>query len=391
MKISSSQARALFLSHQGIGKNIFGKGKRGVLRAIEHLSYVQIDTLAVVARAHHHTLWSRVNDHREKWIGELQEQKEIFEYWSHAAAYLPMRDFRFSLMRKEMYAKGRSHFFSQDKRTNRYVYDRIRAEGALQSKDFEESKAGKGMWMWKPAKRALEQLFMEGKLMVVKRQGFQKVYDLTERVLPADTDTRMPGKKEFIEHIVMNAVRSSGIASLKEMTYLRRDVEITEKDLEAMVKDGLLCEVMVEGVRERYFSSGKTLSSMEGLGDRKGKVHILSPFDNAVIQRKRLQNFFGFDFMIECYLPGHRRKFGYFCLPVLHGDRFVARFDPKADREAGTFYVKDFHAENDFKPTEDFAKEFSSALWEFARFNACKEIAWKGKDKRMASLVKKYL
>lgn len=375
-KISAEEARAAALQSQGIGGLLWGKGMEGTLAAIAHLGYVQIDTLAVAARAHHHTLWSRVKNYREPYLDRLVEQKKIFEYWSHAASFLPMRDYRFSLLRKQLYAKGKSHWFTQDKKLNRYVLDRIKAEGPLQSKDFEDTSTRKGMWAWKPAKRALEQLFMEGKLMVVKRQGFQKVYDLTERVLPADVDTSLPSKEEFAEYLILTAARTHGLVAEKEIYYLRPGhVSAVSKMLKRLLGEGKLQEVAVEkNDNVNYFMLPGTMDSIKS--KRAKEVHILSPFDNAVIQRKRLQQLFGFDFVIECYLPAPKRKYGYYCLPVLYGDKFVARLDPKADRESEIFYVKNFHAEPGFKPDVDFEEKFLKKLEGFAAFNNCSKIEW---------------
>lgn len=387
------QVKILALQSQGLLQPAFGKGKKGALAAIGHLGYVQIDTLAVVARAHHHTLWSRLPDYNEKFLHELLEKdKAIFEYWSHAASYLPMSDYRFSLPRKKAYAGGQSHWFAQDKKLKKYVLDRIRAEGALQSKDFEYKRSGPGNWYeWKPAKRALEQLFMEGQLMVARRQGFQKVYDLTENVLPPDADTKLPSEKEYAEYLIRKAVQANGIVEEKEIAYIRTGLrEQVNKALKKMLKDGELIEVSVEGLDGIPFvTTSARLKSVEKIPDHQ-QVQLLSPFDNAVIQRKRVQRIFDFDYQIECYVPEPKRKFGYFCLPVLYGDSLVARFDPKADRAAKIFYIKAMFFEKGFVPDEKFNLLFAAKLKEFAAFNGCTKIvidkagkSWKKEMKEM--------
>ena len=225
--LSLEEAKLLLMNSQKLLKPNFSKGKKGVLEAIEHLGYVQIDTISVVARAHNHTLWSRLPDYKETYLNELLEKdKTIFEYWSHAASYIPMSDYRYSLPRKKSYSEGKSHWFNQDKKMNKYVLDKIKAEGALQSKDFEHKRTGAANWYeWKPAKRALEQLFMEGKLMVAKRQGFQKVYDLTERVLPLGVNTNLPSEKEYAEHLINKAIQTYGIVNENEIPYLRTSLK----------------------------------------------------------------------------------------------------------------------------------------------------------------------
>lgn len=383
-KLSREQAQLLALKSQGLSQPDFGEGKKAVLAAIDLLGYVQIDTLSVVARAHHHTLWSRLPDYNEKFLSDLLEKdKTVFEYWSHAASYLPMSDYRFSLPRKKSYEDGKSHWFGQDKKMNKYVLDRIKAEGPLQSKDFEYKREGPGNWYeWKPAKRALEQLFMEGKLMVAKRQGFHKVYDLTACVLPSTVDTSFPTEKEVAEHLILKVVQAHGFVNENEISYLRNGQKApVNKALKRMLMEGELIEINIEGLEKfSFITSEKQLKSIEKIKP-KNNIHFLSPFDNAIIQRKRVQHLFDFDYMIECYLPEPKRKYGYFSLPVLHGNKFIARFDPKADRATKTFYIKVIHFEKGFKPTENFNLSFASKLKDFATFNGCKEIVIEKADK----------
>lgn len=341
-----------------------------------HLGYVQIDTLSVVARAHHHTLWSRLPDYNENYLNELLEKDQsIFEYWSHAASYLPMCDFRFSLPLKHSYASGKSHWFEQDKKINNYVLDRIKAEGALQSKDFEHKRNTPGNWYeWKPAKRALEQLFMQGELMVSKRKGFQKVYDITERVLPKNVDTKMPTETEYAQHLINNAIKANGLVEEKEITYLRpKTKESVKSTLKQLLENNELLEVNIENNPTIYYTTPALLNNLNKIKPI-NHIHFLSPFDNAVIQRKRLQTLFNFDYIIECYVPEAKRKFGYFCLPILYNNTFVGRFDPKADRKTKTFYIKQLHFEKGFKPTAEFKKLFNEKLNAFAKFNGCEKV-----------------
>lgn len=371
MKISVEEARSLALKSQGLLGN--AGWKKNPLKVIEHLSYIQIDTLAVIARAHHHTLWSRSNCYQENILDTLLQEKKVFEYWSHAASYLPMKDFRFSLPCKQIYAQGKSHWFSQDRRMKQYVLDKITAEGPLQSKDFEDPRPSSGSWYtWKPAKRALEQLFMEGKLMVAERRGFQKLYDLTERVLPPGIDTRLPSADEFAQHLILKAIAAHGIVTAEEIGYLRGYAKkAIAKNIRKLLKENLIMTVQVEDTV--YYTTQQLCETLSNLDARK-EVHILSPFDNAIVQRKRLQRLFGFDYMLECYVPEHKRKFGYFCLPVLYGNRFVARLDPKADRAAKTFHIRSFHKEKGWKATEHFEKTFEEKLKTFAAFNNCEKM-----------------
>lgn len=393
--LTIEEARYLALHAQGLIYNDPGKGKKAVVSTIECLGYVQIDTLAVVERAHHHTLWTRLNDYQISYLDELHSKdKKIFEYWSHAASYLPMSEYRFSLPRKQMYRDGRSHWFKKDKKIMSYVLDRIKSEGALMSKDFEAEGKRAGAWYeWKPAKKALEQLFMDGTLMVAKRQGFQKVYDLAERVLPAGIDTSMPTAQEYSEYLIKKAVSAHGIVSEQEIIYLRKGmVTQVRSDLNRMIEEGRLIHVTAGNEKAPYYTTASILKLLDKQKPAK-EVHILSPFDNSLIQRKRVEKLFGFNYMIECYVPEPKRVYGYFCLPVLFNDRFVARFDPKADRASGTFYIHALYLEPGFKQQEEFLPAFAKKLKEFAAFNGCKRIVIgktepKGIAKELRKLVR---
>ncbi|HEX8517009.1 MAG TPA: crosslink repair DNA glycosylase YcaQ family protein [Bacteroidia bacterium] len=375
-KLSPEAARLLALNGQGLFGKPCGKGKKGTLKTIEALGYVQIDTLSVVSRAHHHILYSRVGDYKEQHLAELMKEKSVFEYWSHAASYLPMKDYRFSLPRKRIFAQGKSHWFEKDKKVMKYVLDRIKSEGPLQSGDFEFKRDGPGNWYeWKPAKKALEQLFMEGTLMVAERRGFQKVYDLTERVLPGNINLSMPSESEYATHLIQKAVEVYGVAEAREISYLRNGIKAgVDKALKKLLDSGTYIKVQPDGAEKGLFITSVDQLQLLNKLKPSAQIHILSPFDNLVIQRKRLLRAFNFDYQVECYVPEPKRKFGYFCLPVLSGNKFIGRFDPKADRAKGIFYLKVMHFEKGFKPAEEFNHLFAEKLKEFAAFNGCRKI-----------------
>jgi uncharacterized protein len=187
--------------------------------------WVQIDSLSVVERAHHHVFYSRVPKFKPAMTNQLLLNGAIFEYWTHAAAFLPIVGFRFSLPYKHAIKSGQTHWYKNpDKKLMSELLARIRSDGPIRSRDVEaNSTKGAGWWDWKPAKQALEQLYMEGDLMVSDREGFQKTYDLTERVLPSFVHSHMPSMDEFAAHIVDQQLRCHGLVSLKGLTYQRRN------------------------------------------------------------------------------------------------------------------------------------------------------------------------
>jgi uncharacterized protein YcaQ len=200
------------------------------------------------------------------------------------------------------------------------------------------------------------------------------VYDITERVLPKSVDTSTPTEKENAAHLIKRAVRANGLVEEKEIAYLQPKLKTAIKnELQNLVESGFLIEIKVENKSETYFSTPEQLTVLNTL-KTSGEIHFLSPFDNAIIQRKRVQNLFNFDYQIECYVPEAKRKFGYFCLPILYNNQFVGRFDPKADRKTKTFYIKQLHFEKGFKPTQNFETLFNEKLNTFAKFNGCEKI-----------------
>ncbi|MEL6847360.1 MAG: crosslink repair DNA glycosylase YcaQ family protein [Bacteroidota bacterium] len=377
--LSKSQARRIILHAQGLLKNpVFAHRKSKTLDIIRHLGYVQIDTISVINRAHHHTLWSRMNTYRMNDLWELMGQdKSIFEYWSHAAAFLPMEDFRFSLVRKQELKSGdRAWWYERDPKLMKYVMDRIRAEGPLQARDFEHATQKGGVWYeWKPAKIALGQLFMEGDLMIAARKGFQKVFDLTERVVPAHIDTSSPTEKEMGHHLIDRALATQGIMAEREMYYLRKNRKhMVREALIEKVNSGQLKKIKVKGLDETYWIHTDLLErSPKRMG--KKRLFILSPFDNFIIQRNRLEQFFDFSYLIECYVPAAKRKFGYFTLPILWGDQLIGRLDAKAERKQKHFVVKHIWLEQATPPVEEWLTAMAENLISFMHFHQCERIS----------------
>jgi hypothetical protein len=369
MKISLNDAKEIILSSQGLANLSSVK----TLDVIENLGHVQIDTIAVIERAHHHTLWSRNLSYQPEELGALLARRKIFEYWSHAASYLPMSSYRFALPKMYKYRTSKSHWFKIDKKTKSYVLDRIKAEGPLKASQFESDGKRTGWFDWKPAKKALEQHFMAGTLMVTRREGFQKVYDLSERVLPNSVSTTLPSVEELAQFIILSQLKNHGLATTDELSYLRGTELKKAIKQQAMIllEDKKIQSHQIDGQSKVYYS----LTKNKPVTPLKKEVHILSPFDNLVIQRKRLKELFVFDYQIECYVPGPKRKFGYFCLPILQGDRFIGRIDTKAVRDERVFQVKSLFPEPGISRPK-FKQIIKDKVLEFAQFNQCDRVAY---------------
>ena len=376
MKITPSEARKLILSNQGlVKKDSFGRGKRAVLKALERLGYVQIDAISVIERAHHHTLWNRVGNYRSKLLYDmLGKDRTVMEYWSHAAAFLPMKHYRYCLHSMHYIRENGCHWFSVETKVKEYVFDRIAHEGALYARDFANTTKLSGeMWDLKPAKKALHELFMEGRLLVSARDNFQRRYDLPERVLPAHVDTSLPSEKEQAAHYLLSAIDAQGLMSLGEVHYLRNWIKpLILQYLSEFIEEGTVKEVTVGASEKVFYTTEDKLASMPKRVSK--NVFFLSPFDNAVIQRKRLDHFFGFDYQTEIYYPVDKRVYGYFALPILWGAEFIGRLDPKAERKTGVLIINNLQIEPHIKINDQLLWALRDALHDFAAFNGCERF-----------------
>jgi len=398
LKLSQPDARALALRAQLLdGQSSIPTGKDGVLRTIDQLGYVQIDTIAAVKRSHHHTFWIRHPDYGEEQLHDLQARDRlIFEYWGHAMSYLPMSDYRFCLPRMRNFRNPRhawiSHRLDGCAHLLAPILDRIRQEGPLSAKDFarsEDEKRGT-WWDWKPAKFALEYLFWRGDLMISERRNFQKVYDLAERVLRADVDLRMPTEEEVGHFLVRRALKACGILRQRDIQAFMQPAGGRDSDWQAVDKSAIhkataelveaheIRAVAIEDAEDvTWYALAESVENQPLDRPGMGPVFLLSPFDNLVIRRDWLTKLFGFDYTLECYLPAEKRQNGYFVFPILWGDRLVGRLDPKADRQTKTLVVRNLVFEPGFQVSDEFIGQLKETLNRFARFNDCRKYVVK--------------
>jgi len=374
--LTKSQARKIILHAAGLSRRAqFGKGREAVYKLIDHLGWIQVDTNYTVERAHHHVIATRVPDYKLEWLEELQADGRVFEFFTSDSGYIPMHDFRFSLPVKEGFLSNRKPLTQAEINLMKKVLDRVAREGPLMVKDFENDRmeASAGWWDWRPSKMALERLFLDGRLMTTRTNNFQKVYDLPMNLIPDDIDMTMPTPEEFARHVIRRELKSLGIAYAKEMAWRARFVKnnLIKKELEMLVAEGEVCQVALEGLKTAplYMLSSYKNKKIRLSDD----AFILSPFDALNVFRHRLKDFFDFDYQIECFVPQAKRKYGYFSLPVLVGDTFVARMDSKADRKQKVLIVHNLHFES-LKLSKPMIVKIIDAIKTFARFNQCQEV-----------------
>lgn len=379
--------RRLALSLQGlISPASFGTGLSGTRHAIEHLGYVQIDTISVVERAHHHILWSRVPDYQQSHLNQLVKQQHIFEYWFHAASYLPMQDYRYALPHMTSIRNGEHRYFNRgDQAFMNEILARAKAEGSIRLRNIEQgNKQNSGGW-WNSslARRSIEQLFMQGDLMISERNGMEKVYQLTEYCIPSHLDLSVPTLEEYARYLFNTTLRAHGVFTWKQLLHLK----VGQKIREAM-RD-IVNEQLDAGVITTLAQLGSSdkesqnlyiqTDALEQIPNIELKVKILSPFDNLVIHRDRLNTLFKFDYRLECYVTRPKRVFGYFCLPILYGDQIVGRIDCKAHRAKNQFEVISLHLDpqhlnHTIADPAHFFNALNTEIHHFAQFNQCINI-----------------
>ena len=339
MLLAKSEARRIWLQAQRLDTPApFGDGAQATQLAIEHLGYVQIDTINVIERSHHHILYTRIPAYRRADLHQAQTiDKSVFEYWAHALAYIPTRDFRFFMREmKRQREEPKSWFGDVQKAELRKVLRRLRRDGALTIRDIDDDVLVEKNHPWasrKPSKRALQLAFHRGEVTISERTGMLKTYELIERHFGWEKRPRPASEREVSEYVLDRALRAQGIVSLDSVAYMDAPRKAAlRKIIERRARRGELVPVAIEGAgKQEHWAPSEIIEASNTTSE--GPVHILSPFDPLVIQRKRLKLFFDYDHRFEAYVPKEKRVLGYFALPVLLGDEIGAALDLKTDRE----------------------------------------------------------
>ncbi|HNR91564.1 MAG TPA: crosslink repair DNA glycosylase YcaQ family protein [Dokdonella sp.] len=375
IRLTARQARLVHLAAQGLLARPPARPTRDdALAAIARMQLLQIDTIHVVARSPYLVLFSRLGAYPSEWLEHLLSDGAIFEAWAHEACFVPGRDH--ALHRAHREAEARTPHWSDRNALRMHAQQRagmdrllahIREHGAVKAADFERRgpKSASGWWEWKDEKRWLEALFARGELMVARRERFQRVYDLAERVI-----ARLPAQASFdtdvSRELVLRSVRALGIAQARWIAdYFRTGRKHRDEDLDALVDSGELVRIAVDGWKAIGYVHCETLPLVEAA--RAGRLRpthttLLSPFDPVVWHRERASTMFGFDYTLECYTPAPRRHYGYFVLPILHRGALVGRLDAKAHRAEGLFEVHVVHLEPGVEADIALARPIAAAI-----------------------------
>jgi uncharacterized protein YcaQ len=343
--LTKAQAKRIWLHAQRLTTSApFGGGAEATRAAVEHLGYVQIDTINVIERSHHHILWSRIPAYRRQDLRQAQSvDKTVFEYWTHALSYVPTRDLRFFVAAMKRHRReGQKWFSSVSTADLRKVLTLIRRDGALTIRDIDDDVLVEKEHLWasrKPSKRALQLAFYTGVLTIGERNGMLKTYELMERHFGWDKPPKAASANEMSDYLLDRALRSQGIVSLDSVCYhAAKSKPAIRRLIESRVRRNELVPVALEGAGK--LEHWARPDAIETQAPAPEMVHILSPFDPLIIQRRRTHLFFDYEHRFEAYVPKEKRVFGYFALPVLVGDNIVAAVDLKADRQKQKLLVQ---------------------------------------------------
>ena len=343
--LTKAEARRIWLRCQRLDTpDPFGDGPAAVAAAVDHLGYVQIDTINVIERCHHHILFSRIPNYRRADLRQAQSlDKSVFEYWTHALSYVPSKDFRYFIPGMRLHKREGHRWFADVKPVDtRKVMRLLRRDGALSIRDIDDDVLTEKEHLWasrKPSNRALQLAFYTGEVTISERSGMLKTYELMTRHFGWDKPPKPASVAETTAYLLDRALRAQGVVSLDSICHLDAPRKAAmHRLIAARVRRKELVPVALDGSRHAHWAAPEMLdAALDPAGDI---VHILNPFDPLVIQRKRLALFFGYEHRFEAYVPKEKRVFGYFAQPVLVGDEIVAALDLKTDRERGKLLVR---------------------------------------------------
>ena len=363
--VSIVALRRFVVAAQGYASRFRRATAAEVEREIRRLSAVQLDSIATVARSHRLVLATRIGDYPEDALSALLASGRVVEYWAHEASLVPAEDW--PLLRRK---SGDDHpwwgpVVTREPELARHVLETLRERGPLAARHFEGRNAG-SWWEWKPAKRMLEALWSAGEVVIAGRQGFQRLYDVPERVLPRSVlEAPVPSHDEMARQLVLRAVSARGAlteSGIAEHYRFRGRTKAAAPAVQALVDEGVLRRVPVEDGRAPVVVA----ADAELDGSPTAPV-LLSPFDNLLWDRPFAERLFGFRHLIEVYKREHERAYGYYVLPFLWRDRIVGRADLKSNRREGLLQVKALHLEPGVRRSSSLDEAFERAALRLAR------------------------
>ncbi|MEL7526060.1 MAG: crosslink repair DNA glycosylase YcaQ family protein [Pseudomonadota bacterium] len=398
-RISNSKARRLFLHKHGLCAPPKSSGKGDDLCAVfDQLGFVQVDSINTVARAHHMILGARRPAYKEKNLKlHLERDRLVFEHWTHDASIIPTKFFshwqlRFARDRDRLIKRWRNWHQNEFEQKLDDVLKRVSDHGPVTSASVgeDENRSSGGWWEWHPSKTALEFLWRTGELSVCRRSGFQKVYDLTERVIPDAHRNKNHDVPETVDWAARSALSRLGFATSGEIAAFWDLISPQEAKswCQEALADGTILEAEIECARgdfRRVFVYPETLAQLDDLPAPPSRVRILSPFDPALRDRKRAERLFDFSYRIEIFVPEPKRQYGYYVFPVMEGDRLIGRIDMKAQRDNDRLQVRAYWPEPGVRASKGRLSKLEAELQRMARFSGCSEVGFEPDWQRNAA------
>lgn len=391
--LDNAQARYVFLERQGLsGPPNRALGREGLLQLIEAIGFVQIDSVQTVERAHHQILFSRNQTYRREDLAHLVEkQRGLFEHWTHDASVIPSAFFPYW---KHRFVRREARILERWGRWQGEGFDsafaetleRVREHGPVMSREMkaEDHKSG-GWWNWHPSKTALEFLWHTGKLAITRRENFQKVYDLAERVIPQAHFEREVSHEEFVDWACRSALERLGfathgeIAAFWDLVTPQEAKDWVDRHRDALQPVSIAC---VDGRIRASFALADHVERLKTPPEPPQRLRVLSPFDPLLRDRNRAERLFDFNYRIEIFVPEEKRQYGYYVFPLLEGSRLIGRIDMKADRKAGSLVVKRLWLEKGVKAAAGRLDRLDAELRRLARFTGVETIdylpGWQG-------------
>lgn len=394
---SLAALRTVALRTQGLDKPGGSIPTRNTIyETIDQIGCVQIDTLHVVRRSQYLVLWSRLGNFNPEELDLLASatDRRLFEGWQHAASIIPLTEYRYQLPRQRKLREHPSTWFTHlldeaaQKEVVPQVLDRIYREGPLKVSDFHSDGHKSGSWWnWRPAKVALEILVDNGDLMVSGRSKFQRVYDLTERVLPHWVDTTEPTSEDRDRFWIERGAKALGVFMPRHPgDYTWMKITRSKPLVESLIREGVLIQIQTtlnDGNTEQLYIHKENLTLLEQAEDgmlKAGRTTFLSPFDNFWWAGQRDILLWGFHRTLEAYVPASKRIYGYFCLSILHKDRLIGRFDPKMERKDGILRLKALYLEPGVKLDEELINDIAITMRDFMTFHSANELVIEQSD-----------
>jgi hypothetical protein len=394
--ISLQIARRLFIQRQRLNDpqtSEVSQTSEVLLDVIRDLGCLQLDPISAVARSHQLVVRSRVGNYD---LGALDQllwtDHSLFEYWAHQASIVVTEDYPIHSLLMRTYAREEAtgqvsqryqKWLTDNEPLRRRILRELRRRGPLPSRVFEaKTEAGwysSGWTSGRDVSQMLDYLWITGKIMVAGRSGLQKLWDLSERCLPDWTPRAKLSEKEVVRRAIQKSLRALGVATPQHINlhFTRKRYPHLKERLHELAATGAIERIHVEGEKGNWYihaEDGPLLDRIEAGDFAFERTTLLSPFDNLICDRARTRQLFKFDFTIEIYVPAHKRQYGYYVLPILHGDQLIGRIDPKFDREHNRLHIHAVHAEKDAPLNRKTARAIRDAIEDLATFLGASEI-----------------